>query len=608
MTSKYDDDTIAFVGLPEIAVTIEDDIIISDVFDDIYFNRAQGLQESEYVFCEGTKLADLLRERDHITIAETGFGTGLNFLAVQALRNAINPACQIDYISFEICPLTADIITIAHRPYASIHAASSRLCKALPPRWPGYHKVVMDEGGTHLHLYYGDANKLMTGLSFKADIWFLDGFNPAKNDSLWHEALFANISRLSADDARLATFTAAGFVKRGLIQAGFDVEMQKGFGKKRDMITAHKAGNAMKKATRPQSAIIIGGGIAGASIAYALHKRNITPIILEQGDTLASGASGNGAAMISARLRVLNDEAGRLSVACLSYARRIAEQAGVILHEGAVTINNRDKDQKRLDKLAQAGWPADLFQALDANEVASRLNLPEVKAGEYQPASAVINPAAFTNYMGQHAEIITNCQASKITKTEQGCEVITHTGKCLSAEMVFMASGADLPSLLASSQLPEIQCQISAGQVSYWPVPTQLSSTNLSVNYGGYMTPSIQGYQYFGASFNRDGQTEVTQEGHLHNIELLPEAWRKMAPDVKKAEGRLSYRLSTKDRMPLCGALSDGLYLLCGLGARGMTNGPLLGDMLVSKALGYPIGLDDATAKALQVENAFAKQ
>ena len=171
-----------------------------------------------------------------------------------------------------------------------------------------------------------------------------------------------------------------------------------------------------------------------------------------------------------------------------------------------------------------------------------------------------------------------------------------------------MASGADLPSLLASSQLPEIQCQISAGQVSYWPVPTQLSSTNLSVNYGGYMTPSIQGYQYFGASFNRDGQTEVTQEGHLHNIELLPEAWRKMAPDVKKAQGRLSYRLSTKDRMPLCGALSDGLYLLCGLGARGMTNGPLLGDMLVSTALGYPIGLDDATAKALQVQNAFAKQ
>ena len=56
MTSKYDDDTIAFVGLPEIAVTIEDDIIISDVFDDIYFNRTQGLQESEYVFCEGTNL------------------------------------------------------------------------------------------------------------------------------------------------------------------------------------------------------------------------------------------------------------------------------------------------------------------------------------------------------------------------------------------------------------------------------------------------------------------------------------------------------------------------------------------------------------------------
>ena len=611
MTQNDDMACVMTVGLPEIAVRIEGDSLISEEFDDIYFNRDDGLAESDYVFLQGSGLARRLLQAEHITIAETGFGTGLNYLAALALRDKVNPDCQIDYISFEACPLTPELIEIAHRPYPELGEASAHLRLNLPPRWPGYHKVLAQDARTVLHLYYGPALAQLRTCDFAADIWFLDGFNPAKNASLWQEALFDEVYRCSASGAQLATFTAASFVKRGLARSGFTIEKRDGFGRKREMITAYKeAGTLSAPKILPKTALIIGGGIAGASLAFALTKRGIDTTILEKGGQLASGASGNGAAMQSARLRVHNDAAGRLSVACLSYARALAEQAGVIAHHGSLTMNVRDKDQKRLDKLAKAGWPEDLFQALDRQTCQQLTGLPAIEAGDYQPASAVIFPAALTMYLAQSAKLMTHCEVLSVTSCAESHDVRLADGQVLNADLVFLACGADIPKLLAQSALPEMDFQISAGQVSWWQKQASpLADIRLGVNYGGYMTPVIDGRQYFGASFNRDGQEAVTQEGHQHNIDLLPQGWRALAPDITTAQGRLSYRLSTKDRMPVCGAIATNkgtraLHIICALGARGMTNAPLLAEMLVAKALGRPTGLDSEIIAGLDPKNA----
>ena len=601
---------VTFVGLPDIDVRLEDGVLVSQIYGDIYFNRTDGLAESDYVFLQGTDLAEMIKAHHHVTIAETGFGTGLNFLAACALRDEVNPHCQIDFISFEACPLNADFIQKAHAPYASLQDASYRLADALPPRWPGYHKVILDEGRTHLHLYYGKAEALLKRCDFAADIWFLDGFNPASNPELWQQELLDDIYRCSAPHARLATFTAASHVRRGLIQAGFQVQKRKGFGRKRDMLIAQggKAKLPINHIKSPKTAVIIGGGIAGASLAYALHKRGIKAHIIEKGPALASGASGNGAAMQSARLRVHNDAQSRLSVACLSYARKLSQAAGAIAHHGAVTLNNRDKDQKRLEKLARSGWPEALFQAVDSQQASDLITVPTTRSGEFQPASAVIKPKILTNYLAQSATCDFNLCVQKIISHNDHHEIVLETGEHVTTDLLFLASGASIPEVSKQSGLPSRDLQISAGQVSFWPVDElvdsqpdheqpALSDTAYGVNYGGYMTPVIDGYHYLGASFNRDGQSEVTLEGHEHNIALLPDEWQEIAPHSKTAKGRLSYRLSTKDRMPLCGPVTSDdahlpIYLIGALGARGMTNAPLLADMLVSQALGLFCGFD----------------
>ena len=70
------------------------------------------------------------------------------------------------------------------------------------------------------------------------DAWYLDGFAPARNPAMWSEEVFQHLARNSREGSRCSTYTAAGLVKRGLQQAGFEVEKVKGHGKKREMITA----------------------------------------------------------------------------------------------------------------------------------------------------------------------------------------------------------------------------------------------------------------------------------------------------------------------------------------------------------------------------------
>ena len=69
----------------------------------------------------------------------------------------------------------------------------------------------------------------------RADAWFLDGFSPAKNPELWGADLMAEVGAHTAPGGSFATYTAAGFVRRALGEAGFDVTRAPGHAGKRHM-------------------------------------------------------------------------------------------------------------------------------------------------------------------------------------------------------------------------------------------------------------------------------------------------------------------------------------------------------------------------------------
>ena len=69
----------------------------------------------------------------------------------------------------------------------------------------------------------------------------MDGFSPAKNPELWDADLLRQVGLHTAPNGTAATYTAAGFVRQNLQDAGFEVERIAGFGRKRHMTIARKA-------------------------------------------------------------------------------------------------------------------------------------------------------------------------------------------------------------------------------------------------------------------------------------------------------------------------------------------------------------------------------
>lgn len=82
---------------------------VSEQFDDVYFSNQDGLEETRYVFLQGNQFPTRFETHPFETcvIAETGFGTGLNFLTLcqcfeEFKQNHPNAKLQrLHFISFE---------------------------------------------------------------------------------------------------------------------------------------------------------------------------------------------------------------------------------------------------------------------------------------------------------------------------------------------------------------------------------------------------------------------------------------------------------------------------------------------------------------------------
>ena len=210
----------------------EDGVPVSTEFEDPYYSRADGLAEARHVFLNGCGLPGGWRGRERFCIAELGFGTGLNFCAAWKLwqKTAIG---ILEFVSFELHPLDAGSIDQALQVWPEL----SRERMALVTAW-SKSGGVFDFGNARLTVVVGDARQTVSQWDGRADAWFLDGFAPSRNPAMWEPCLLRAVATKSAREARLATYSAAGAVRRALADAGFKPRKQPGFGTKREMLTA----------------------------------------------------------------------------------------------------------------------------------------------------------------------------------------------------------------------------------------------------------------------------------------------------------------------------------------------------------------------------------
>ncbi len=205
-----------------------DGVPVSGLFDDPYFSLQGGLAETRHVFLAGNGLPG--RFRDGFHIAELGFGTGLNLLATAILWQASGVAGRLHYTSFEAFPMPAADMARALAAFPELAGVAGQL---IAPWAQGARRFAL--GPVVVEVVPGDARLSLPVWAGRADAWFLDGFSPARNPELWGEALLRAVAAHTAPGGSFATYTAAGFVRRALAAAGFEVARQPGFGRKRHM-------------------------------------------------------------------------------------------------------------------------------------------------------------------------------------------------------------------------------------------------------------------------------------------------------------------------------------------------------------------------------------
>lgn len=195
---------------------------VSTRFGDPYFSLAGGLDEARHVFLAGNDLPARLCPGFHI--AELGFGSGLNLLALAQVAQV-----PLRFTSFEAFPLTRDQLVRAHAPFAEVAdlAAQMRAGLAQGQRF--------DLGPIAVEVIPGDVRDTLPDWQGRADAWFLDGFAPARNPEMWGPALMGQVAAHTAPGGTLATYTAAGHVRRSLAGAGFVARRRPGFAGKRHM-------------------------------------------------------------------------------------------------------------------------------------------------------------------------------------------------------------------------------------------------------------------------------------------------------------------------------------------------------------------------------------
>ena len=629
---------------------------VSDKFDDVYFSNQDGLAETHYVFLEGNQLWErwVNYQEAHFVIAETGFGTGLNFFAVTSLfrefrqKHPDSPLKRLYFISFEKYPLPRDALQQAHLAYPQF----SHLAQHLQQHWlnpiQGCYRFHFDE--TTLDLWFGDVAENLPQLgdymNDKIDAWFLDGFAPSKNPDMWNEQLYQQMFRFTKPQGTFATFTVASAVRKGLENAGFNIKKRKGFGKKRECLSGQKTQEKPTALSTPwfhsqpatlnkQDIAIIGGGIASLCTAILLVKRGAKITIYCEDEQTALNASGNKQGAFYPQLSDDNERNIRFYIHAFAYGHQFLQwaiqQQIEFEHEfcGVALCAYNEKAESKLNKIAELNLPSDLYQSLSQSELSEKVGLPLPFGGAFIPQGAWLAPRQLVQHTfafleKQGVQIKTLQKVTALSQTENGWQITTAKNKTFCHEVVVLANGHKLTDFEQTQKLPLYPVR---GQVSQFPTSEKLLKLKTVLCYDGYLTPVDQAKasHCIGASHVRDNATREfslteQQENQQKIQQNIPEEWTKEV-DTSGNLARVGIRCSVRDLTPMMGAVPHfsaqqtqyqnlfnlrrrkqpieqaenypNLYLIGALGSRGLTSAPFLGETLASLIYGEPLPMSE---------------
>ncbi len=629
-------------------------------YDDVYFSKNEGIEETQHVFLEQTQLRDrfaALAPHDCLVIGETGFGTGMNFYcAWQLFAEHAPQGARLHFVSVEKYPLTREDLARAVQLWPQLEPYWQPLLAQYVAVHGGFQQFSFDHGRVTLTLMVGDALEQLPQLDAQVDVWFLDGFAPAKNPDMWTPELFAQLARLSRPGTTLGTFTTTGWVRRGLIAAGFAMRKVPGIGKKWEVMHGQFQGWPAEQPAPaepepwyarpapvqgPRHALVIGAGLAGSASAASLAARGWQVCVLERHDAPAQEASGNPQGVLYLKLSAHGTTLSQMILSGFGYTRRWLQQ----LQRGqdwdacgVLQLAFDDKEAQRQAKLAEA-FDSTLLHVLDQAQAESVAGVALPAGGLFYPEGGWVHPPALCQVQLQHPriELLTHQDVIELRKVDGRWQAWDDEQLLASAPVVVLAGAAEVRRFDACAALPLKRIR---GQITRLPATEASRALRTVVCAEGYVAPPRGDEHTLGASFNfHNDDLAPTVAEHQGNLALLDEISIDLAQRLKTStldpaqlQGRAAFRCTSPDYLPIVGPVADaqafteayavlakdarqvpdtpcpwldGLFVNSGHGSRGLITAPLSGELVAAWVCGEPLPLPRAVAQACH-PNRFA--
>lgn len=600
----------------------EDGTPYSPRYGDIYHSSDGGPQQARAVFLAGNGLPQRWAGRRVFSILETGFGIGLNFLATwQAWQDDPQRGERLHFVSIEKHPPTAEQLAACHARHPDFARLSAELRRQWPLPLPGLHRLRFADGRVTLTLVYADLGEALERLDHGFDAFYLDGFAPDRNPAMWPADLPKACARLAAPGATLATWSAAGALRDGLSRAGFTVERLPGYGRKRHRIAArfeppHWQAARRASAPAPDSALVIGAGLAGAAVARSLADRGLQVTVVDAAGP-ASGASGIPAGTLQPHLSPDDAVLSRLL------------RAGFLLasHDGrhgiARIAENRQEEDAMRRTVAALDWPAAYAEFLERDALGERCGLPLAFGGYWFAQGRLQEPPQLIAAQLRHPRI-TVLGGQRI----EGLQQAGHRWQALDADsrpvgeaaIAVLANSLDAPRLSPCA----VELRRVRGQLTLLPdrAPPALRAT---VTGAATLAALGDGSLLLGSTFEAgDDDTVIRESDHQRNLDRLKQVCPQLQAPVSDhgIRGHAGVRAATADHCPLIGPMPDlealrplagglrgahlgdiarkpGLYGAFGFGSRGLAWSALAAELLAGMACGEPLPVESDLAAAV---------
>ena len=593
-------------------------------FDALYHRRGDAFAQARQMFLAGNDLPARWRGRKRFTILETGFGPGHNFLATWAAWRDDPARCErLFFVAVEKHPLLPADLVRAHAASPAPEIAR-QLIAAWPPATCNLHSLDFEAGRVRLLLAFGDVRAWAREIVASIDAFYLDGFAPACNPAMWDRGVFAMLARLAAPDASAATWSAAQAVRDGLRGAGFEVRDPPIGGGQPDTTLARFAprfksppppGRLLPSAT-PTHALVLGGGLAGASTARALARQGIACTVIDRHAEPAAEASGNPAGLFHGAVMGHDGPHARLLRAAALASEgslRAALARGVPgCIDGLLRLESKLALPAMQALLDRQGLPPRYVQALSVASASQRAGIALSLPAWFYPGGGWADPAALVRDALATAGLTWRgaTRVQRIARLGPVWQLFDAADQFVAeAPLLVLANGADA---LRLAGLPSQWLQRQRGQVS-WSHGTAATAPRLPVASGGYVLTLPDGRLLFGATNQADDDDpSVRDSDHRANrakaaLLIGPNALR----EADALSGRVGWRAATPDRLPLVGPVPDlaaarppradaprllprhpGLWLHSGLGSRGLTTATLCAELIAAQVSGAPWPLE----------------